>query len=174
MELIDIYNEKREFTGRVLPRDTALKSGEYWLFAIVWVVNSRGELLITLRSREKKYWGGYWENTGGMVQSGEESRAGGARELMEETGIIAAPEELCFLASRRTKDAFHDIYAVKRDVSIGEISLQRGETDDARWVSVREFEKMCDTGLIAAPIIDGYKKIKPRLMEFIEKCKDTA
>ena len=58
----------------------------------VWVYDGRGHLLLTRRAREKSF-AGTWENSGGAVKAGETSRQAIARELYEETGIQAEPEE---------------------------------------------------------------------------------
>ena len=42
-----------------------MKPGEYHLGAIIAVGNDQGEILCTLRSPEKKFCPGIWENTGG-------------------------------------------------------------------------------------------------------------
>ena len=94
MELLDIYDKNRIFMGRSIVRGEKRTADEYVLVALVWITNSRGELLITLRSPEKEHWGNYWENTGGAVQAGETSLIGCVRELMEETGISAEASEL--------------------------------------------------------------------------------
>ena len=57
----------------------------------VWVVNSLGDFLLTLRSPEKEASPGCWENSGGAVVAGETSLQGALRELGEETGIQASP-----------------------------------------------------------------------------------
>ncbi len=48
--------------------------------------NARGEILVARRS-DDAHQGGLWEFPGGKLESGEEARAGLARELAEELGI---------------------------------------------------------------------------------------
>jgi 8-oxo-dGTP pyrophosphatase MutT (NUDIX family) len=50
-----------------------------------------GEYLVLLRSPEKL---GYWHLVSGGVDWGEEPAAAAARELLEETGLLAVPEQL--------------------------------------------------------------------------------
>jgi 8-oxo-dGTP pyrophosphatase MutT (NUDIX family) len=50
-----------------------------------------GEYLVLLRSPEKL---GYWHLVSGGVHWGEEPAAAAARELLEETGLVAASEQL--------------------------------------------------------------------------------
>lgn len=171
MEFLDIYDESKNLTGRQIQREAPRGSREYVLAAVVWVTNSCGELLITLRSAEKASWPGYWENTGGAVLAGERSCDGCLRELREETGIYAHPDELVFLTCEKDGGAFFDIYATKQDIPLESIRLQAGETEAAMWVTVEKFEKMCENAEVADPIIRHYRSAKPLLMEFIQAHK---
>ena len=76
------------------PAGPAPGPGEYHMAVIVVIVNSRGEVLLTRRAKEKDLCPGWWENTGGSVLAGETSLEAILRELREETGIRARPEEL--------------------------------------------------------------------------------
>ena len=168
MELLDIYDKNRKFTGKTIVRGEYLAPGEYVTVALVWIVNSRGELLITLRSPEKEHCPNQWENTGGAVLAGERSIEGCVRELMEETGIEASTSELTLINEHRGQNAFFDTYAIVKDISCDEVTLQPGETADAQWVTIERFEEMCVDGSVAEPIVGGYRRVKPALMEYIK------
>ncbi len=116
MELWDIYDSDGALTGRTHPRGQPLAPGDYHLAVTVTVVDSRGRVLLTRRSREKTLCPGVWECPGGGVLAGETSREGAARELLEETGIAAAPEELVYLARRKGPDWYMDDYGLRRDL----------------------------------------------------------
>ena len=105
-ELNDVYDEHRSPTGRVHRRGTAWKPGEYGLVVCVWVYDGHGHLLLTRRAKGKSF-AGTWENSGGAVQAGETSRQAVARELFEETGIRAKPEEFELLLSDQEKNTFY-------------------------------------------------------------------
>ena len=173
MELLDIYDENRRLTGRTTVRGQKRGKNEYALGVVVWIVNGRGELLITLRSPEKDSWPGYWENTGGAVLAGESSVKGCVRELLEETGIRADASELSFLQTEKDADTFFDAYAIRRDIPLEEVRLQPGETADAQWVTVKRFEEMCADGSVAGPIAEHYWSVKPVLMEYIKRVIDN-
>ena len=72
VELLDIYDENRQFTGKILPRGAQRQPGEYGLVVCVWVYDGRGQLLLTRRSPQKSF-AGTWENSGGAAQAGEDS-----------------------------------------------------------------------------------------------------
>jgi len=52
-ELWDVYDEHRNSTGRLHRRGDPLPEGEYHLVVYVWMLNSRGEFLLTKRSPNK-------------------------------------------------------------------------------------------------------------------------
>lgn len=143
----DIYDENRCLTGRVHQRGTPWQPGEYGLVVCVWVYDGRGHLLLTRRAQGKSF-AGTWENSGGAVKAGEDSRTAIARELFEETGIRAEPEEFELLASEKDRNIFFDHYCLKRQVALKDIKLLPGETDDVMWASFGKVRWMIRTGKI--------------------------
>ena len=113
VEWNDIYDSERRRTGRVHRRGTRWRPGEFGLVVCVWVYDGHGRLLLTRRAPGKSF-AGTWENSGGAAQAGESSRRAIARELFEETGIRAKPEEFEFIGSDRDKNTFFDFYCLKR------------------------------------------------------------
>ena len=164
MERNDIYDKDRKLTGRTHRRGTPWRKGEYGLVVCVWVYNGKGEVLLTRRAPEKSF-AGTWENSGGAAQVGENSLQAITRELREETGIVAVPEELKLLCSSQDKNAFYDFYCLKRDIPIEEIVLQPGETDGAQWADREKIHQMIRKGQICKVISEQYLRQEPMLRE---------
>ena len=62
MEYFDVYNDKKEKTGKILPRKNSfLKEGEYQLIVLGIVERSDHTFLITRRALDKKWAAGDWE-----------------------------------------------------------------------------------------------------------------
>ena len=141
MEYSDVYDGQRQLTGKRHLRGTPWGKGEYGLIICVWVYDGQGRVLMTQRAKEKSF-AGTWENSGGAAQAGETSRQAIARELFEETGIRADPEDFELLGSRRDKDAFFDFYCLRNDTPLEKIVLLPGETSDAKWVTFKEVHQM--------------------------------
>ncbi len=141
MEYNDVYDKDRNPTGRVHRRDTPWGPDEFGIVPCIWVHNGRGELMMTRRAPGKIF-AGTWENTGGAAQVGEDSITAALRELREETGIHARQEDLEFLDTDRERSRFYDHYCLCWDHPIGDIVLQPGETDDAKWVTFGEVHEM--------------------------------
>ena len=147
----DIYDENRCLTGRIHRRGTPWKPGEYGLVVCVWVYDGRGHLLLTRRAKGKSF-AGTWENSGGAAQAGETSRQAIARELFEETGIRAEEGEFELLDTEKDRNTFYDFYCLKRQVSLQDIVLLPGETDDVMWASFGKVYWMVRTGKICRVI----------------------
>lgn len=141
MEYNDIYDRKRNRTGRVHLRGTRWNPGEYGLIVCVWVYDGRGNLLLTRRAPEKSY-PGTWENSGGAAKAGETSRQAIARELWEETGIRAEEEEFELLDTGCEGNTHYDYYCIRRELPLSEIVLLPGETDDVQWASFEQVRKL--------------------------------
>ena len=147
MELNDVYDIHRNVTGKVHQRGTQWGEGEFGLVVCVWVYDGRGHVLLTRRAKGKSF-AGTWENSGGAVKAGETSRAAIARELFEETGIKADPEEFELLTSDKDRNMFYDHYCLKRRVGLKDIVLLPGETDDVMWASFGKVRWMIRSGKI--------------------------
>lgn len=163
MEFNDIYDRNKNLTGKIHRRGTHWRSGEYGLVVCVWVYNDEGQLLLTRRAPEKSF-PGTWENSGGAAQAGESSRQAIARELYEETGIQASPEEFCYLDSDRKKNIHYDFYTLRRNIPIEEIVLLPGETDGAQWATFEKVHEMIDRGEICRMIAGQFLRQKDRII----------
>lgn len=162
MELNDVYDGHRNLTGKVHQRGSHWAEGEYGLVVCVWVYDGRGHVLLTRRAKGKSF-SGTWENSGGAVQAGETSREAIARELFEETGIRANPEEFELLASDKERNMFYDHYCLKRCIGLKDIVLQPGETDDVMWASFGKVHWMIRTGKICKIIGHQYHRLEKQL-----------
>ena len=162
VELNDIYDENRNLTGRVHRRGTHWSEGEYGLVVCVWVYDGKGHVLLTRRAKGKSF-SGTWENSGGAVQAGETSRIAVARELFEETGIRAEPEEFELLASDRERNMFYDHYCLKRRIRLKDIVLLPGETDDVMWTSFGKVHWMIRSGKICKIIGHQFCRLEKQL-----------
>jgi 8-oxo-dGTP pyrophosphatase MutT (NUDIX family) len=167
MEKWDLYNENRQPLNRTLIRGEQKNPGEHHIVVEVWTVNSNRDILVTLRDPNKLEYPGKWENTGGSVLSGETSKQGAIRELFEETGISATENELSLLGTYKEHSAFVDIYLLRRDVEIEDLTMQEGETVDAKWVSFKELEDMINDLSLALPTAHRLRHVRE---EFDKHC----
>lgn len=163
MEFNDVYDRNRNLTGRVHKRGTRWRMGEYGLVVCVWVYDGEGNILLTRRAPGKSF-AGTWENSGGAALAGETSRQAIARELFEETGLRADEDEFELLSSERNRNTHYDFYCLKRKVSLDEIVLLPGETDDVQWASMEQIRRMVRDGEICKIIGRQYRLQEPQLL----------
>lgn len=164
MEYLDIYDENHQRTGKICCRGDHREAGEYILVVCVWVYDGKGHLLMTRRAAEKSF-AGTWENSGGAAQAGEESLVAIRRELWEETGIDARPEEFEFLHTTHDSNAFVDHYCLCRDIPLEQIKLLPGETDDIKWVSFATVHRMIEEGEICQLIGEQFLLLEEELLK---------
>ena len=163
-EYNDIYDADRNLTGRTHRRGSPWHKGEYGLVVCVWVYDGRGKVLLTRRAPEKTA-AGTWENSGGAVKAGESSLTAIVRELYEETGIQAAPEEFELLDACTDRNTHYDHYCLHRDSSKVKVVLQPGETDGAQWVTFSQVHEMIRAKQICKVIGKQFLRHEPMLLE---------
>ncbi|MBR3504429.1 MAG: NUDIX domain-containing protein [Clostridia bacterium] len=167
MEYWDLYDVNLRPLGRTHRRGDPMPEGEYHLGVDVWVVNARNEILLTLRAPEKRALPNEWENTCGSVLAGESAAEGAMRELREETGIVAGPEELRAFAYRLAYHTHLFTYILRRDVLLSGLSFQPGETVDAMYVTPEKLDEMVAQPFGARPAGERWPFVRARLMKMI-------
>ena len=150
VELWDLFDRDRKPLGKTHQRNIPMEPGTYHIVAEIWTVNSQGQILLTQRSPEKEAFPNEWECTGGSVLAGETALQGAVRELKEETGIVAAEEELTYITTYMESRAFVDSFFLHKDVE--DLVMQPGETVAAQWVSLEKMEQLIAEGQIAMPV----------------------
>lgn len=149
MELWDAYHSSfAKIENVTLVRGEAIPEGMFHLVCEVLVKHTDGTFLLMKRD-PKKHFGGMWEATaGGSALAGETPLQCATRELREETGIISTNlVEVGREASNRTHAVYTE-YLCITDWKKDEISLQKGETIDYRWVSREELLSMSKEELV--------------------------
>lgn len=149
MEYLDIVDESGNPTGKVISRDEAHRRGILHRTAHVWVVRKNGggtEILLQRRSEEKESFPGLFDtSSAGHIPAGEEPLPSALRELSEELGITAAPQQLHPAGDFRIRyeKVFHGklfrdnevtkVYVYCEPVDIKCLTLQKSEVSEVRW-----------------------------------------
>ena len=144
MELLDIYTADKVLTGKTIERHqdrNCLKDGEYFLFEQAWVLNSKKEILLSRRARNKKY-AGMWEPTSGHVRSKETSLEGIKRELKEELGIDVSDTEIKLVKTFLDNKSIKEIWVINKEISLEDIKFVDHEVSEVKFVTLDEFKKI--------------------------------
>ena len=153
MELWNLYNERRELTGRDHIRGEEVPQGFYHLVVHIWIRNSKGEYLISQRSADRPTFPLMWECVGGSVTKGEDSLTGALRETKEEVGLTLSPDDgkLVYSVVGRVVNGvkFTDIVDVWLFEYDGPVSLKQATTKEVAqtvWMTKEQIKELFDTG----------------------------
>ncbi len=144
MEIWDVLDGHGNKTGKTIIKGDALKEDEYTLFVHMWILNSKGEILIQKRAAHLKHAPDTWAITGGAVMKGEDSKTAARRETKEELGIDIDPEGEPVRHKR--ENAFTDIWLINSEVNLEDIVIQEEEVSDVKWVTKTQLEQMLVKG----------------------------
>ncbi|MBQ4065019.1 MAG: NUDIX domain-containing protein [Clostridia bacterium] len=166
-EIWDLYDADRRPLKELHIRGDRLRRGTYHIAVGIWTVNDKNEILLTLRSHEKREWPDLWENTAGSVLAGETSLQAAVRELREETGIHATEEEFYLLGTERSRNTIGDCYIIRKNVPLRDIVFQKGETCAARWVTLEGLDDMIARGIVAPPVAGRFARIRSKFEDYL-------
>lgn len=153
-EILDVVDEQGNPTGAVVERQRAHTLGIPHRTAHVWLLRRRQDrvqILLQMRSLNKdSYPGCYDISSAGHIPAGVDFIPSALRELREELGCTAKPEQLIFCGQRSFEvqctfhgKPFHDrqvsrIYALWMDREEEEFTLQQEEVSKVRWFDFEE------------------------------------
>ena len=159
MEYIDIVDEQGNPTGEKVERSIAHSQGICHRTAHIWIVrkvNGRYQVLMQKRAMNKESFPGMFDtSSAGHIQAGDEPLESALRELEEELGIHATPEQLHFAGTFPISFAkeFHGkmfrdeelafVYIYDQPVDITELILQKEEVETVEWFDLEEAYANC-------------------------------
>ena len=149
MEYLDIVDEKGNPSGRTVSRKDAHEFGILHRTAHIWVIREtqgRVEVLLQKRSKDKDSFPDMYDtSSAGHIPAGDEPLLSAVRELKEELGIEAAPEQLHYAGTFRIKyeKVFHNslfkdnevtqVFVYTEPVQIEQLVLQAAEVSEVKW-----------------------------------------
>ena len=146
MEIFDVVDEYGFPSGETVERRHAHAEGVRHRTAHIWVarkVAGKWKVLLQKRSLTKDSFPGRFDtSTAGHIQAGDEPLESAVRELKEELGISAKPEELKFAGTFRIQyeEEFHQKLFKDNEIAFVYLYLGLKETDH---VSVQKEELEC-------------------------------
>lgn len=144
MEKWELLNADGIPTGKTIVRGETLRAGQYHLVEHIWIVDSKGRILIQRRNPNLRLMPGIWAATGGSAIAGEDSESAARRELFEELSIRTSPGELVYGGRMRRRNSFTDLWILYRDIDSTSLRLQPEEVAAVRWVTTEELLEMLE------------------------------
>lgn len=154
MEILDIVDESGNPTGKTVERTQAHTQGIRHRTAHVWLARMKNgcpELLLQKRCDSKESFPGCYDiSSAGHIPAGSDFVPSAIRELQEELGVCAEPEELIFCGDRRAVwigsfggKPFVDsevarVFLLLRDLPETAFHLQAEEVSSVGWMSLTD------------------------------------
>lgn len=145
-ELLDVFDEHANRTGRIVKRGQRLGPGEFRLVVHVWIRNECGEYLIQKRSERVQAGAGIWTPTLGHVHSGEDSLSAALRETEEEVGLKLRSSDLRQIDRHTVDDFIVDVYLAKVQMECVGSPILGPEVSATQWTSRDQIKKMMEQG----------------------------
>ncbi|OLA03948.1 MAG: NUDIX hydrolase [Clostridiales bacterium Nov_37_41] len=144
MELFDVIDSKGNPAGQIVSREKAHAEGIPHRTAHIWIIRKKEGIP-----------GKFDTSSAGHIQAGDEPLESALRELKEELGISATPEQLHFAGTfpiSFTKEfhgkMFRDeeiafVYIYQEPVNTAELVLQTEEVEEVQWFDLEEVYEQC-------------------------------
>ncbi|MGD8190814.1 NUDIX hydrolase [Brevibacillus ginsengisoli] len=155
MEYLDVYDEKGNKTGDIVERTQAHKNGICHKVIHVWVINSKNELLLQKRSKNKDLHPDKWYvSLGGHITSGEDNKQTIIREFNEELGLDVSKQidDVHYLYTFKEliiendgtyiDHSFYDVHLLRIDhLNVEELIFRDEEVQEAKFVTYDDFKR---------------------------------
>lgn len=164
MEIVDKFDNKRTYLEKTSERHENIK-GEYRQSVHTWIMNDKNEFLMQKRSKLKKTYPNYWSQTGGAVDAGEVPYIAALRECEEELGIKFKKEDLELILSFKREFDFVDVFLIKANFDLKDITIQEEELSEVKWMSLEEINYLREKEILA-PSISIYFDMFLKLINF--------
>lgn len=139
----DLYNDSKEVTGKTFFKGEEIPEGYYELIVVIVLEDLDGNYVIQKRSKQK---GGKWALTGGHPKHGESSLDGIREEVKEEIGFNIDNDTPMLFTSFNRKNKFFDLYYLKKDVRLSDLTRQESEVEEIKIVNKEEIFKLNELG----------------------------
>ena len=143
MEMLDVFDKFGNHVG-IRSREFchSKNPGVFHKPTWIWIVNSKGQLLIQRRAKDVKENANKWDApVAGHTLAGESCIDACVRETQEEIGVKVDKSEFKFVKEWINTEGweFAQIYILMLDISEQEMRLQEKEVSQIKWVNFSEF-----------------------------------
>lgn len=168
-EIFDIFTREGKYLGTAPKSECHSGSANFYHKPVwIWIINSKGEILIQKRAKTKKNFPDLWDMpSAGHVSTGEKIIDGAVRETYEELGVETNKDDYEFLLEYIYEQGkeLAQVYLLKLDMDINDFKLQENEVQSIKWVSYDMFKKILYSDEFV-PLDNEYKDI---ILDIIQK-----
>lgn len=170
-ELVRVYDKNKKPFSEYVDRNTLPKKGFYFNLVNIWIVDTKKNILIQKRSKNKILFPNLYECVAGAVIEDETILDAAIREVKEELNFSLLPNQFHqILVNNDHKICyFMTTYIVKLDnIDLNSIKFNKEEIDNIKLVSLEELSNMIENNLFTEDIKKRFKKIKPFIKKYSE------
>lgn len=149
-ETIEVVSQDNQPTGEIKTRAQVHEDGDWHRTIHVWIIDTRGRILLQQRSNLKPQFPGTWDlAVGGHMNVGQNPVDAAIRECREELGLSVLPKQLAPLFEVSQEDDIMGwrnphreivtVYLLRRDIQLAKLRLQKEEVADTTLKSVNVF-----------------------------------
>ena len=145
MELLDVYDNNGNITGRVVERgnkDEVFSENEHIAVSIIFIENDNNEFLIQKTSKKENE----YSSTGGHIDHGENAYSTIIREVKEELGLDISNEDIVDLGFRIVDFPVRFLYYLKKNVDVSKLKIQKDEVEFVKFMSIDEINELIKKG----------------------------
>jgi isopentenyldiphosphate isomerase len=142
-QLSEVLDEAGHKTGQVLDRETVHDKQLWHEVVNVWIVNSKGEVMLQLRAPDVEICPNVWDAAvGSHVRPGEDPLVAAKRCLNTELGIDILPENIKHLfniqaanpmAGGKKHRVLGHVFLLKRDIDPADITVDTKKITRLEW-----------------------------------------
>ena len=177
-EMVDVLTETGKFTDNVEMKQLCHKKGLWHKAVAVFIINSKKQVLLQKRSKNKKMWPDMWDiSAGGHVLAGEFGFQAIIREIKEELGLSVKKEEIIFIGCSTSINKkgdilnkhFNEYYIVTKDIDEKNLSLQKEEVSEVKWINKEEIIERIKNNYDGITDKKGWWEYLIKYYEWLEK-----
>ncbi len=143
IEYVDVIDKEDNVIGKVT-RAEMRKKNLLHRGTTIYIFNSKGDILITKRTKIKDVYPGLLEiGHGGAVSSGESYEQNAYREIKEEVGIEDVELKYHY-SSSAIDNLIKCMFNVYTCIFDGKIIMQEEEVEDYFWISIEKLKEMIE------------------------------
>ena len=172
MELVDIVDKNGNFTGETMDKEEAHDKNLLHNEVVAFIVNDNGQVLLQLRSPNKRFNANKWALCAGHVDAGESLEHAMIREIEEEIGLKISEKDLHTFIDRKIeikeKNSHVSYYFyLKTNLPEKAFTIQEEELSKVKWFDIDEIIKRIQAG--DESLVLKKDKIEPlkRLMQLV-------
>lgn len=165
MELFDILEENGSKSGIVRERGVAHRDGSLHGTVHIWIFRERPDggrdVLLQKRSLVKDSNPGCYDiSSAGHLSSGDIALEGALRELKEELGVTASPEDLHYIGKHRGSfqapfygrmfrdNELSNVYVITKYIDESRLRLQESEVESVMWMDYETCRRQIHEGTL--------------------------